>query len=113
MGKREKIIDRLTNSPQNATFADIRSLLEYERFYLDLVTGSHHIFKHAEKTFVIPVHNNRVKAIYIRNPILLLSRPGSSSSDRRNSIAQIKSVGVAKQLMMPDRPLHLQLNHSI
>jgi predicted RNA binding protein YcfA (HicA-like mRNA interferase family) len=72
MGKREKIIYRLTNSPQNATFADIRQLLEYEGFYLDRVTGSHHIFKYAETTFVIPVQNNRVKAIYVRKILELI-----------------------------------------
>jgi predicted RNA binding protein YcfA (HicA-like mRNA interferase family) len=73
MGKREKLIDRLTNSPQNATFADIRNLLEYEGFYLDRVTGSHHIFKYAETTFVIPVHNNRVKVIYVRKVLELIA----------------------------------------
>ena len=73
MGKREKLIERLTNSPQNATFADIRNLLEYEGFYLDRVTGSHHIFKYAETTFVIPVHNNRVKAIYVRKVLELIA----------------------------------------
>ena len=72
MGKREKIIERLTNSPQNATFADIRNLLEYEGFYLDRVTDSHHIFKYAETTFVIPVHNNRVKTIYVRKVLELI-----------------------------------------
>ncbi|WP_373541317.1 type II toxin-antitoxin system HicA family toxin [Chamaesiphon sp.] len=72
MGKREKIIERLTNSPQNATFSDLRNLLEYEGFYLDRVTGSHHIFKYAETTFVIPVHNNRVKAIYVRKVLELI-----------------------------------------
>ncbi|WP_310481707.1 type II toxin-antitoxin system HicA family toxin [Chamaesiphon sp. VAR_48_metabat_403] len=72
MGKREKIIERLTNSPQNATFTDLRNLLEYEGFYLDRVTGSHHIFKYAETTFVIPVHNNRVKAIYVRKVLELI-----------------------------------------
>lgn len=72
MGKREKLIARLTNSPQNATFSDIRNLLEYEGFYLDRVTGSHHIFKYAETTFVIPVHNNRVKAIYVRKVLELI-----------------------------------------
>jgi predicted RNA binding protein YcfA (HicA-like mRNA interferase family) len=74
MGKREKLIDRLTNSPQNATFSDIRNLLEYEGFYLDRVTGSHHIFKYAETTFVIPVHNNRVKAIYVRKVLELIEQ---------------------------------------
>jgi len=72
MGKREKLIARLTNSPQNATFSDIRNLLEYEGFYLERVTGSHHIFKYAETTFVIPVHNNRVKAIYVRKVLELI-----------------------------------------
>ena len=72
MGKREKLIDRLKNSPQNATFADIRSLLEYEGFYLDLVTDSYHILKYAETTFVVPVHNNRVKAIYVRKVLELI-----------------------------------------
>ena len=72
MGKREKLIARLTNSPQNATFSDIRNLLEYEGFYLDRVTGSHHIFKYAETTFVIPVHNNRVKAIYVQKVLELI-----------------------------------------
>jgi predicted RNA binding protein YcfA (HicA-like mRNA interferase family) len=73
MGKREKLIERLTNSPQNATFADIRNLLEYEGFYLDTVTESHYIFKYAETTFVIPVHNNRVKAIYVRKILELIA----------------------------------------
>jgi predicted RNA binding protein YcfA (HicA-like mRNA interferase family) len=73
MGKREKLIERLTNSPQNATFADIRNLLEYEGFYLDRVTGSHHVFKYAETTFVIPVHSNRVKAIYVRKVLDLIA----------------------------------------
>ena len=72
MGKREKIIERLTNSPQNTTFADIRKLLEYEGFYLDRITDSHHIFKYAETTFVIPVHNDRVKAIYISKVLELI-----------------------------------------
>jgi predicted RNA binding protein YcfA (HicA-like mRNA interferase family) len=72
MGKREKLIERLTNSPQNAIFSDIRNLLEYEGFYLDRVKGSHHVFKYAETTFVIPVHNNRVKAIYVRKVLELI-----------------------------------------
>jgi predicted RNA binding protein YcfA (HicA-like mRNA interferase family) len=72
MGKREKLIERLTNSAQNAIFSDIRNLLEYEGFYLDRVKGSHNVFKYAETTFVIPVHNNRVKAIYVRKVLELI-----------------------------------------
>ena len=72
MGKREKLIEQLTNSPHNATFVDIRKLLEYEGFYLDQVTGSHHIFKYADTTFVISVHSNRAKAIYVRKVLELI-----------------------------------------
>jgi predicted RNA binding protein YcfA (HicA-like mRNA interferase family) len=74
MGKREKLIDRLTNNPQNAIFADIRNLLEYEGFYLDRVKGSHHVFKYAETSFVVPVHNNKVKAIYVRKVLELIEQ---------------------------------------
>jgi predicted RNA binding protein YcfA (HicA-like mRNA interferase family) len=65
MGKREKLIDRLTNSPQNTTFADIRNLLEYEGFYLETVTDSHHIFIYSDTIFAIPLHNSKVKVLYV------------------------------------------------
>jgi predicted RNA binding protein YcfA (HicA-like mRNA interferase family) len=74
MGKREKLIEKLSNSPQNATFGDLRNLLEYEGFYLDRVTGSHHIFKYAETTFVITVHNHKAKAIYVKKILELIDR---------------------------------------
>jgi hypothetical protein len=74
MGKREKLIDRLTNSPQNATFADIRNLLEYEGFYLDTVTDTHQIFIYAETIFAIPVRNNKVKVIYVEKILELIDR---------------------------------------
>jgi predicted RNA binding protein YcfA (HicA-like mRNA interferase family) len=72
MGKREKLIDRLTNSPQNATFADIRNLLEYEGFYLDRVTDSHHIFIYSDTIFAIPIRNDKVKALYIEKTLELI-----------------------------------------
>jgi hypothetical protein len=72
MGKREKLIDRLTNSPQNATFGDLRNLLEYEGFYLDTVTERHHVFIYAETTFVIPVHHTKVKTIYVQKVLELI-----------------------------------------
>ncbi len=72
MGKREKIIDRLTNSPQNATFADIRNLLEYEGFYLDLVTDTHHVFIYSDTIFAVPVRNDKVKTIYVEKILELI-----------------------------------------
>jgi predicted RNA binding protein YcfA (HicA-like mRNA interferase family) len=67
-----KLLNRLTKSPKGATFDDIRTLLSYEGFKLDRITGSHHIFKKAGITFVIPVHGNRVKSVYVKRVIALI-----------------------------------------
>jgi hypothetical protein len=74
MGKREKLIERLTNNPQNATFSDLRNLLEYEGFYLDNVTDTHQIFIYAETIFAIPVRNNKVKTIYVEKVLELIEQ---------------------------------------
>ena len=81
MGKREKLIDRLTNSPQNATFADLRNLLEYEGFYLDRVTNDRHIFIYAETTFVIPAHHGKVKTIYVQKVLGLIEAADTELED--------------------------------
>lgn len=66
MSKKDKLLELLKNSPNNVTFGDIRKLLELEGFDLDRITGSHHIFKRNEIVLVIPVHNNRVKSVYVK-----------------------------------------------
>jgi hypothetical protein len=81
MGKREKLIDRLTNSPQNATFADIRNLLEYEGFHLDRITDIYRFFVYAETIFVIPVHHNKVKKIYVQKVLELIEAADSELED--------------------------------
>jgi predicted RNA binding protein YcfA (HicA-like mRNA interferase family) len=74
MSKQEKFRARLKNNPNNATFSDIRKLLEQVGFALDRITGSHHIFVKDEITFVVPVHNNKVKTIYVKRVIELLEQ---------------------------------------
>lgn len=74
MGKREKLIDRLTNNPQNATFSDLRNLLEYEGFYLDTVTDTHQIFIYSETIFAIPVHSSKAKATYVEKVLELIEQ---------------------------------------
>jgi predicted RNA binding protein YcfA (HicA-like mRNA interferase family) len=69
-----KLLDRLKNSPAGVTFDDIRTLLLREGFRLDRVTGSHHIFKKSDVNFVIPVHANRVKSVYVRRVIELVEQ---------------------------------------
>ena len=81
MGKREKLIDRLTNNPQNATFADIRNLLEYEGFYLDRVTDSHHVYIYAETILVIPILNNKVHTIYVEKVLESIEAADSELED--------------------------------
>ena len=70
--RKQKLLDRLTNNPKDATFDDLRTLLFYEGFELERVTGSHHVFKKGFVRFVIPVHANRVKSVYVRRVIALI-----------------------------------------
>ena len=72
--RKQKLLDRLTNNPKGARFDDLRTLLMYEDFQLERVTGSHHIFKKAGIRFVIPVHKNRVKLAYVRKVIKLIEQ---------------------------------------
>jgi predicted RNA binding protein YcfA (HicA-like mRNA interferase family) len=72
MSKKEKLLELLKNSPNNVTFGNIRKLLELEGFDLDRITGSHHIFKRDEIVLVIPVHNNRVKSVYVKRVVELI-----------------------------------------
>ena len=70
--RKRKLLDRLKNNSTGVTFNHIRTVLLSEGFRLDRVTGSHHIFKKAGITFVIPVHKNRVKSIYVKRVIELV-----------------------------------------
>jgi len=72
MSKKEKLLELLKNSPNNVMFGDIRKFLELEGFDLDRITGSHHIFKRNEIVLVIPVHNNRVKSVYVKRVVELI-----------------------------------------
>jgi len=72
--RKRKLLDRLKNSPAGVTFDDIRTLLLREGFRLDRVTGSHHIFKKSDVTFVIPVHANRVKSVYVKRVVELVEQ---------------------------------------
>jgi predicted RNA binding protein YcfA (HicA-like mRNA interferase family) len=74
MSKREKLRERLKNNPNNATFSEIRKLLEQEGFTLDRITGSHHIFTKDDITFVVPVHNKKVKTIYVKRVLDLIEQ---------------------------------------
>jgi predicted RNA binding protein YcfA (HicA-like mRNA interferase family) len=77
--QRRKLIERLKNNPKGATFDDIRRLLLQEGFELDRVAGSHHIFKRVGVTFVIPVHKNRVKSVYVKRVVEIIEEAKGKS----------------------------------
>ena len=72
MDKKDKLLIKLENNPTDATFADIRKLLEEEGFSLDRITGSHHIFRKQGVIFVVPVHKKRVKSVYVKRVIAII-----------------------------------------
>jgi predicted RNA binding protein YcfA (HicA-like mRNA interferase family) len=76
-----KLLERLKNNPTNVTFDEIRTLLLREGFKLDRVTGSHHIFKKSGTIFVIPVHANRVKSVYVKRVIQLVEQAKGTSDE--------------------------------
>ena len=71
--KKHKLLARLTNNPKDASFHHVRMLLLNEGFELKRVTGSHHVFTREDLTFVIPVHANRVKSVYVKRVIELIN----------------------------------------
>jgi len=80
--KKQKLLTRLKNNPSGARFDDLRTLLFQEGFRLDRVTGSHHIFRKAQIAFVIPVHSNRVKSVYVKRVIELVEQEKEKSDDK-------------------------------
>jgi predicted RNA binding protein YcfA (HicA-like mRNA interferase family) len=72
MDRKEKLLAKLENSPFDAMFSDIRKLLEEEGFLLDRISRSHHIFKKEGVIFVVPVHNKRVKSVYVKRAIAII-----------------------------------------
>lgn len=78
MSKHGKLLESLKQSPHNATFARIRKLLEQENFTLERVTGSHHVFRRDATIFVVPVHKNKVKAVYVKRVIEIIESYGES-----------------------------------
>lgn len=78
MSKREKLLESLKKSPNNVTFAQIRRLLEQENFTLERITGSHHVFRRDATIFVVPVHKNKVKSVYVKRVIEIIESYGKS-----------------------------------
>ncbi len=79
MTQRDKLLEKIKRSPNNVTFDQVRKLLESESFYIDRVTGSHHVFRKGDIIFVVPVHNNRVKLVYVKRLIEIIEESHGKS----------------------------------
>jgi predicted RNA binding protein YcfA (HicA-like mRNA interferase family) len=73
---REKLLDRIRRNPNDVRFGDILKLLEDESFALRRVKGSHHISQKDDIIFVVPVHQNRVKSVYVKRLIEIMDEYG-------------------------------------
>ena len=64
----EKAVERLLANPHEASFADVRRVLEGHGWLIARTEGSHHHFvKDGEPDILtVPVHNKRVTRTYIR-----------------------------------------------
>jgi predicted RNA binding protein YcfA (HicA-like mRNA interferase family) len=72
VSRRKKLLESLKQSPNNVTFAQIRKILEQEGFTLERIAGSHHVFKRDATIFVVPVHKNKVKAVYVKRVVEII-----------------------------------------
>jgi len=72
MTKKEKLFERIKNNPKNVKFSDLKQLLLDENFILDRISGSHHIFRCKDIVFVIPMHKNQVKFVYVKRVIEII-----------------------------------------
>jgi len=72
MTKKQKLFEKIKNNPQNVRFSELKQLLLDENFILDRISGSHHIFKREDIIFVIPMHKDLVKSVYVKRVIELI-----------------------------------------
>lgn len=61
---KEKIEQERTR--RDISYDELENYLNHYRYYLVRTNGSHHIFKKNDISISIPVHNNKVKATYVR-----------------------------------------------
>jgi predicted RNA binding protein YcfA (HicA-like mRNA interferase family) len=64
--QRQKLIDRIRGRPPQASFDEVRQLLEAFGWQQARQSGSHVSFtKRGERTIVVPRHNENVKRVYL------------------------------------------------
>ena len=63
----DQLIQKLARSHSPVSMGDFVKVAAHFGYALDHVSGSHYVFRNwTGKKFVVPVHNKKVKAIYVR-----------------------------------------------
>ena len=60
--KRDKSLRRILAKTENVRFGDFVTLVESFGFRLSRVTGSHHIYRHPERGWMLNIQNYKGKA---------------------------------------------------
>ena len=68
MNKRDK---RFRNSSCDVIIKNVKNILEDNGYKLISIRGSHFRFR-KHKSIVIPVHNNKVKCVYVKEIIKII-----------------------------------------
>ena len=64
----EALVQKLRSSRSPVTLSEFVRVAHHFGYELDHVRGSHHVFRNwAGRKYVVPVHREYVKAVYVRN----------------------------------------------
>jgi predicted RNA binding protein YcfA (HicA-like mRNA interferase family) len=74
--KKRKLLQKALNNPQNLSFQEMVALIEAFGFRLARVSGSHHIFVHAQVAELINLQNvkGQAKPYQVRQFLKLVER---------------------------------------
>lgn len=74
--KKQKLLQKVLNNPNNVRFLEVKSVVEAFGFKLSRISGSHHIFTHAELKEIVNLQNvnGQAKSYQVRQFLNLVER---------------------------------------
>ncbi len=74
--KKQKILQKILNSPQNVKFDEMIGLIEAVGFRFSRISGSHHIFTHPDINEIVNLQNvnGQAKSYQVRQFLKLIER---------------------------------------
>jgi predicted RNA binding protein YcfA (HicA-like mRNA interferase family) len=87
VSKRRKRLQRIRQNPKNASFEDLRTLLEDYGFTFERSSGSHHSFKvriKGEYVLFVAPYRRPVKPNYVRDALKLIEEIESELGDEED-----------------------------